>query len=161
MKTYSESDRSRAGASKKGWRLVYLQGCPVFMESLKQYEHDYKFPVGCGQILIRGGSGRPKSLARSAPAGRGAGGGAWANHQQSQSQLQPLPGPSIKPPHYSTQRRQQQHHQQSFGHQQFPDPDISAVSRGRGRSSVSGRRPGWAGIGAAEAPDLGAWSSTK
>ena len=61
VKTYAETDKSRAGASKKGWRLVYLEGCQVFLTSLQQYDQEYKFPVGCGQILIRGGAGRPKT----------------------------------------------------------------------------------------------------
>ena len=168
VKTYSSSDRSRAGASKKGWRLIYLQGCPVFMESLKHYDQEYKFPLGCGQVLIRGGAGRPKSIlknvgARSSPGGRGRG-QQFAIQQQMQQSLR---GQVTGRPGQHQQQQQYQQQQQSFvGHKsydrQFPDPDVSAVSRGRGQRGTGARRPGWATAGdAADVPDLGAWSSRK
>ena len=36
VKEYGDRERSRAGASKAGWRLVLLQGTPEFMSSLEQ-----------------------------------------------------------------------------------------------------------------------------
>ena len=57
VKRYRPDDRTRDGISKEGWRLVLLQGCPVFMEELKKYDQDHRFPVGAGHIVIRGGSG--------------------------------------------------------------------------------------------------------
>ena len=65
IKTYTDADTTRAGASKKGWRLVLLQGCPAFMKSLEDYDEDYKFTVSSCHVYIRGGVRRPKP-----PAGR-------------------------------------------------------------------------------------------
>ena len=64
VKTYADGDVSRAGASKRGWRLALLQGCPRFMFSLEKFGQDHLFPVGSGQVLIRGGSNRPKGKGR-------------------------------------------------------------------------------------------------
>ena len=80
VRTYPDSARSRAGASKRGWRLLLLQGCDEFLDSLKHYDLEYKFPVGSGHVLIRGGSGRPK------PTPRDPGRSQW---RQQQSRLGP------------------------------------------------------------------------
>ena len=61
VKHYSDDDYSRSGSCKAGWRLIFLQGCPTFMASLVHYDQDHKFPLGPGHIILRGGSGRPKS----------------------------------------------------------------------------------------------------
>ena len=71
VKTYADSDKSRAGASKKGWRLALLQGCPRFMASLEQFPQDHRFPVGSGHVVIWGGSGRPKGQQQDPRPGQG------------------------------------------------------------------------------------------
>ena len=58
IKHYADDEYSRTGACKAGWRLVLLQGCTVFMESLKNYDQDHKFPLASGHVLLRGGPGR-------------------------------------------------------------------------------------------------------
>ena len=73
LKHYRDDDRTRDGASKKGWRLALLQGCPQFMEELKRFDQDHRFPVGAGHIIIRGGAGRPRGTVER---GRGTRGGA-------------------------------------------------------------------------------------
>ena len=60
IKHYHDDDRTREGKSKKGWRLALLQGCPEFMEELKKFDQDHRFPIGAGHVIIRGGSGRPR-----------------------------------------------------------------------------------------------------
>ena len=65
VKRYGRHERSRAGTSKEGWRLVVLQGDAAFMESLEAFEADHRFPLGSDRVIIRGGSRRPSS----APAG--------------------------------------------------------------------------------------------
>ena len=64
VKEYAESDRTRSGTSKRGWRLVLLQGCPLFMKSLERFDQEHRFPVAAGHVIIRGGAGRPKSRSR-------------------------------------------------------------------------------------------------
>ena len=65
-KVYGKEDKTRSGASKEGWRLLLLQGCPDFMKSLEQYDEDVRFPLGSGYIYIRGGVRKP----RAAPSSR-------------------------------------------------------------------------------------------
>ena len=60
VKRYRKEDKTRDGISKEGWRLVLLQGCPTFMEELRKFDQDHRFPVGAGHVIVRGGSGRPK-----------------------------------------------------------------------------------------------------
>ena len=55
VKYYGDEERSRTGASKKGWRLVLLQGDSTFMDSLEQFEPEHRFWVGSDRIIIRGG----------------------------------------------------------------------------------------------------------
>ena len=59
-KMYADTDVSRAGACKKGWRLALLQGCHKFMKSLEQFDQEHRFPVGSSHVIIRGGANRPK-----------------------------------------------------------------------------------------------------
>ena len=61
VKTYTNDETTRAGASKKGWRLVLMQGCSTFMRSLEDFDEDYKFAVSSCHIYIRGGVRRPKA----------------------------------------------------------------------------------------------------
>ena len=70
-KSYTHKDFSRNGTCKDGWRLFLLQGCPTFMETLSKYGQEYRFPLGCGHVLIRGGSGRPRGdIGPDGPRGR-------------------------------------------------------------------------------------------
>ena len=61
VKTYSKTDKTRAGSSKEGWRLVLLQGCPQFMKSLEAFDEDERFSLGSGYVYIRGGTRKPRS----------------------------------------------------------------------------------------------------
>ena len=61
VKTYGKNDKTRGGASKEGWRLVILQGCPDFMRSLEAFDDDQRFSLGSGYIYIRGGVRKSKS----------------------------------------------------------------------------------------------------
>lgn len=70
-KTYGAEDKTRSGASKKGWRLILLQGCSEFMRSLEAYEEDEKFTLGSGYIYIRGGVRKPRSGPPRGALGRG------------------------------------------------------------------------------------------
>ena len=60
IKHFTKEDRTRDGASKEGWRLAMLQGCPEFMEELRKFDQEHRFPIGAGHVVIRGGAGRPK-----------------------------------------------------------------------------------------------------
>ena len=105
VKRYRPDDRTRDGISKEGWRLVLLQGCPQFMEELKRYDQDHRFPVGAGHIVIRGGNGRPKGTTTR---GRRTGGeGGRPQDQQYHHQQQ--------------QQHRQQHQRQSYD-QEGPMP---------------------------------------
>ena len=93
VKEYSDKDRSRTGACKAGWRLVLLQGSPDFMVSLEKFGQDYRFPVGCGHVIVRGGPNRPRGSGygedaeRHGGTGRGSGtaGPRRPDHQRHQS----------------------------------------------------------------------------
>ena len=71
VKTYGKDDKTRAGVSKHGWRLVLLQGCPSFMKSLESYDEDERFALGSGFIYIRGGVRKPRQSSERAQRGRG------------------------------------------------------------------------------------------
>ena len=58
-KTYTASDTTFTGISKKGWRLVYLAGDSIFMDSLKAFTSNYGFLMGSGRIQIWGGIRKP------------------------------------------------------------------------------------------------------
>ena len=84
VKHYSESDYTRDGVSKAGWRLVLMQGCPELMKSLERYDHDHRFPVGAGHVIIRGGQGRPRGTIQRRE--RGSRGGTEARREGQQQQ---------------------------------------------------------------------------
>ena len=65
VKTYGREETSRAGQSKKGWRLILLQGCANFMKSLESFEEDHKFTIGSSFVYIRGGVRRPRQHSRN------------------------------------------------------------------------------------------------
>ena len=55
IKTYGEKDVTMFGESKKGWRLVRLDGDREFLDSLEQFPESKRFTLGSGFIQIRGG----------------------------------------------------------------------------------------------------------
>ena len=127
-KAYPDTARSRAGASKKGWRLVLLQGCPELMESIKRFDVDYKFSVGSGHVIIRGGAGRPRTSTAALRTGRSG----WG------------------PPASTTNPTHRNNFNNRSYDRRFPDPkNISAVGRGRGRGGMVGEgiSPGWTTAG--------------
>ena len=139
-KSYPDTARSRAGASKRGWRLVLLQGCPELMDSIKKFDVDYKFSVGSGHVIIRGGVGRPRT-STSNRAGRGA----WGQYGNGNT----------------TNRARHPSHSNKSYDRRFPDPkNISAVGRGRGRGAApsEGINPGWTTAG--ESRDRGPVGAT-
>ena len=89
IKTYRDDDKSRNGVSKAGWRLVLLQGCPRFLKDLERFDHEHRFPVGAGHVLIRGGSRRPRGTV-GGRAGRRR--GEPGSSQQQQQRDQPSRG---------------------------------------------------------------------
>ena len=97
IKEYADSDRSRQGACKAGWRLILMQGDEEFMKSLEYYGQEHRFPVGSGHVIIRGGNNRPKGQDLGSPQlplqGRGRGRGS-APQLQLQQHPQSRPGAS-------------------------------------------------------------------
>ena len=152
VRTYPDRARSRAGASKQGWRLLMLQGCPAFMESLKKFDQDYKFPVGSGHVIIRGGAGRPKI----AQAGRILGKNLrQQQHHQDRQQHQQQRPQNPRTSEKSADKQGDDYNLHKSYDRQFPDPgNISAVGRGRGRGDVrsQARNPGWSTVGDSRAP---------
>ena len=113
-KTYKDTDFTRNGTSKQGWRLVLLQGCPIFMKSLEKYDQEHRFPVGAGHVLIRGGTGRPRSRmqdGRGRTEGRG-----------------PAQGTSIRPQQLR-QQHQQHHHRQEARQRGWRQPPMTNTTR--------------------------------
>ena len=128
VKTYADSDVSRAGASKKGWRLALLQGCTRFLISLERFGQDHLFPVGSGQILIRGGSNRPKGKGKD----------------------QERPGRLI-PQQQQQQRHKAREETKKTSDQydrSYPAGGLRDVGRGRGAGWKTGTGPGPIGRGA-------------
>ena len=129
VKTYADTDVSRAGASKKGWRLALLQGCPRFMFSLEKYPEEHRFPVGSGHVMIRGGSGREKGQGRGQGQGkgraqdqaRGRGGAPTTGGQQQKDQNQQQPG-------QGSGRKKNNNYDRSF-----PAGGLRDMGAGRGR----------------------------
>ena len=106
VKTYSKDDYSRSGACKHGWRLLLLQGSAEFMSSLEQFGQEYRFPLGAGHVIIRGGSDRPKGQDRIRPGNilpqSGAGRGQAYAHQKRLLAQQSAGGPGgNRSRHYS------------------------------------------------------------
>ena len=89
IKHYRPEDKTREGVSKKGWRLALMQGCPEFMEALKKFNQEHRFPVGAGHVVIRGGGGRPKGTIERVRGSRGGGPRQRGRQQQDQPQQQP------------------------------------------------------------------------
>ena len=116
VKYYADTEKSRAGASKKDWRLVLLQGDATFMTSLEQFEAEHRFWVGSDRIIIRGGNRR---TSQSGPGSRGAGRQQQQQQQQARGQRQ--------------QQQQQQQQQQNQNQNQ-----TGGLSRGHvGNSSYN------------------------
>ena len=63
-KKYGTNDFTSMQVSKDGWRLVYLEGDALFMQSLSQHTVTDRFQVGCGKVTIRGGIRKPSFLRR-------------------------------------------------------------------------------------------------
>ena len=57
-KTYGAHEFTMNEESKDGWRLVYLEGDSLFLQSLSQFLECESFGVGCGMVTIRGGGVR-------------------------------------------------------------------------------------------------------
>ena len=58
-KTYTSSDTTWQGISKKGWRLVYLAGDTIFMDSLKAFPSNFGFKIGSSKVQMWGGVRKP------------------------------------------------------------------------------------------------------
>ena len=144
VKYYREDDKTREGNSKKGWRLALLQGCPQFMDSLKKFDQEHRFPIGAGHIIIRGGADRPKGTVER---GRGSRGGGRRQQQQHQQQ------------HQQQTDGQQQHQQRDRDRQNRTtdrtyDRNYPALGRGKERDRSSG-----AGGGNREQSAHAAWGT--
>lgn len=129
VKYYRDDDKTREGNSKKGWRLALLQGCPQFMESLKKFDQEHRFPIGAGHIIIHGGADRPRGTVER---GRGARGG---QRQQQHQQTQQAGG-------QRQQQVQQQHGRdgQNRMSDRTYDRIYPSIGRGRERERSSGAR---------------------
>ena len=134
-KNYADTDTSRAGASKKGWRLALLQGCAKFMKSLEYYGQDYRFPVGSGHVLIRGGANRPKGQGtrREGDQDQQAGRGKDGRQNKHKNQDGDRPGRS----------------ENTSYNRSFPAGGLVAMGRGRGKGPGDGAGSGSKGRGAA------------
>ena len=140
VKHYNKDDFSRNGSCKEGWRLVLLQGCPTFMESLTNYEQDHKFPLGPGHIILRGGPDRPKSTAnethregahgRPAWGGRGRGAPPPPTNQNQPKHQQKRPGRG---------RDQERDMNRESERSRHYDRDFPKYGTGRGRTSARER----------------------
>ena len=91
VKYYRDKDMTFYGESKKGWRLVRLEG-NIFLQSLAKWPESKRFNLGSSFIQIRGGPRKPEirgqygaAAARgAAPRGRGGfGGGRGRGHGRS------------------------------------------------------------------------------
>ena len=65
-KKYGPGDMTSMFQSKDGWRLCYMEGNSLFMQSLAQHSESDRFKVGCGSVTIRGGVCKPSFLSRRA-----------------------------------------------------------------------------------------------
>ena len=124
IKHYRPEDKTRDGVSKRGWRLALLQGCPQFMDELKKFDQDHRFPIGAGHIIIRGGSGRPKGTVERV---RGSRGGGPRQQQQHQGRRDDQ----------GRQGRGQGNHGSDNNNNEY-DREYPPI-RGRGRGSTRGR----------------------
>ena len=65
-KRYGCNDFTTMQQSKEGWRLCYLEGDALFMQSLSQHSESDRFKVGVGRVTIRGGLRKPSFLSKRA-----------------------------------------------------------------------------------------------
>ena len=65
-KKYGSGDFTVMHQSKDGWRLCYLEGDALFMQSLSQHAESDRFKVGVGKVTIRGGIRKPSFLSKRA-----------------------------------------------------------------------------------------------
>ena len=142
VKEYEDSEFSRSGACKAGWRLVLLQGCTDFMRSLEYYDQEHKFPVGSGHVLIRGGGGRPKASAvgRSQPnddQGAGRGRGRPQSNQQKQSRR-----PGARGDKNDKSRRDDGSYDRDFPKSGVNESRLGGFSWGSSRTAWGGRGNG-------------------
>ena len=63
-KVFGNRDFTSTFQSKDGWRLCYVEGDAVFLQSLAQHTASHRFEVGCGLVTIRGGIRKPCFLNR-------------------------------------------------------------------------------------------------
>ena len=71
-RTYGPADKTRAGLPKEGWRLIFLEGCPLFLAKLAQFPESHRFEFCSSRIQIWGGTRKEEALTpRSGPPGRG------------------------------------------------------------------------------------------
>ena len=139
IKHYGDAERSRAGASKKGWRLVLLQGDATFMESLERFEPEHRFWVGSDRIIIRGGNRKTPSSKRQSSSDQGGPGPVPAGQQQQQQQHPKRRDPQQ---HQQPWGGQQQQQQSWGGQRQLPDrhqQQLNASGRGGGSSREHNR----------------------
>ena len=81
-KTFKDSDKDVRGDSMEGVRLIQIETTKEFRDSLYYYPRSYKFGLGPGRVVIRGGERMEESnpLSRGFRGRRG-GRGARAGHQ--------------------------------------------------------------------------------
>ena len=51
-RVYGVNDKTQKGEPKEGWRLIFMEGCPLFMESLSKYPESHRFTLGLSLIHI-------------------------------------------------------------------------------------------------------------
>ena len=59
--SFTASDTTRAGVSKKGWRNVTLEGDADFFQSLSNFTANHWFNIGPGTVQIHGGDRRAET----------------------------------------------------------------------------------------------------
>lgn len=64
-KEYGKTDLTSLGISMAGWRLCYVEGDILFLQSLMQHTVLDQFKVGCGLVTIRGGIRKPTFLKKN------------------------------------------------------------------------------------------------
>ena len=64
-KEYGKDDLTSLGISMEGWRLCYVEGDILFLQSLMQHTVLDQFKVGCGLVTIRGGVRKPTFLKKN------------------------------------------------------------------------------------------------
>ena len=129
VKEYAETDRTRNGTSKRGWRLILLQGCPLFMKSLERFDQEHRFPVVAGHVIIRGGTGRPRSRNTERTGGRKYAGDRDSSRREKSSH---------RPASQSTRSRQRPSHRRRSEEDESYDQDYPALDTGRDQGPRDG-----------------------